>query len=67
MTAPAPSTLDQQVSGDDLIRELEVQLGAALGQTTRLMLLLRKRDEEVTFLREQLAAHDASEPPATRD
>jgi hypothetical protein len=64
MTAPNLSEFDQSVSSDDVIRELEVQLGMAAGQLTRMRLLLARRDEQVRYLKEQLAARDTAE---TRD
>lgn len=67
MTAPTPVELDQSVSPDDLIRELESQLGMAAGQMTRLAMLLRRRDEQIAerdeqikYLTEQIAARDAA-------
>lgn len=67
MTAPIPADLDQSVSPDDLIRELESQLGMAAGQMTRFALLLRRRDEQIVerdeqikYLTGQIAARDAA-------
>lgn len=51
---------DQSLSIEDLRQELESQLGAAMGQIAVLQLLLRKREGDVRFLREQLAARDAA-------
>jgi hypothetical protein len=67
MTAPISAELDQSVSPDDVIRELESQLGMAAGQLTRFALLLRRRDEQLTerdeqirYLTEQIAQRDAA-------
>jgi hypothetical protein len=55
------------VSPDDVIRELESQLGMAAGQLTRFALLLRRRDEQIAerdgqiqYLKEQLVERDAA-------
>jgi hypothetical protein len=60
VTAPIPAEFDQSVSSDDVIRELEVQLGMAAGQLTRMRLLLLRRDEQIQYLTEQIAARDAA-------
>ncbi len=70
MTQPAlssstPDGVAAQVPADALIAELEAQLGAAVGQNARLLVALRERGKEVTFLREQLASRDQPTTPAT--
>lgn len=55
MSAPGIEEFDDSLSADDVIADLEAQLGIAAGQISRLRLMLQKRTEQMQFLRAQLA------------
>lgn len=66
VTPEQQSEFDMSLSPDDVIAELEQQVGVAAGQITRLHLILRKREDEVRKLRDLIATRDNGQA-ATRD
>jgi hypothetical protein len=66
VTAPSGQNvpLDQSLDVDDLRRAVQERLGAAAWREIMAELLLAKREQEVLFLRDQLAARDAADAPA---
>jgi hypothetical protein len=60
MTAPATAAPDPNVSLDEVVAELESQLGVAIGQVARARLMLKRKDDVIAYLTEQLAARDAA-------
>lgn len=66
VTPEQQSEFDMSLSPDDVIAELEQQVGVAAGQITRLHLILRKREDELRKLRGMLSTRDNGQD-TTRD